>query len=202
MDIRLRVLGDRGLVELDDDDDEAKAKAKAKVEAEAEPEVKTKAKAKEFKPFFDAPMERAGVGNMSTMISIAAFGLGGLLATGFYLGIVDYMPFPWLVIDICVWIVFKGVREFLFDRWLQRAVKERKHLRASRGLFFGTIDFFLSVLFGAAFALISLFVTTTIDWTSETALVQICIAAYLGIVLIVMLQLPMISGPLTGGSTK
>jgi hypothetical protein len=211
MDLPRRILGNHLVVmeeegediELEDmhggkvDDDDEERKVLHQVAADDVDDM-TDSEEAESKPFFDAPMERVGVGNTGVLITQAAFLLGGLLATGFLLGIVDYLPFPWLVLDICALIVCKVLREALFDRWMNRSERERRHLRASRGLFFGNVDFILSILFGAAYALIFMLVGTTIDWNGETALVQVLIAAYMGIMLIVTLQLPMISSLLPG----
>jgi len=205
MDLPRRILGNHLVVmeegediELEDMHGGKEAEEERKVLQVVADDDMTDSEEAESKPFFDAPMERVGVGNTGVLITQAAFLLGGLLATGFLLGIVDYLPFPWLVLDICALIVCKVLREALFDRWMNRSERERRHLRASRGLFFGNVDFIISILFGAAYALIFMLVGTTIDWNGETALVQVLIAAYMGIMLIVTLQLPMISSLLPG----
>ncbi len=210
MDLPRRILGNHLVVMEEGEDIELEDMHGGKEEGKAlqvkdardDDDDMTDSEEEESKPFFDAPMERVGVGNTGVLITQAAFLLGGLLATGFLLGIVDYLPFPWLVLDICALIVCKVLREALFDRWMNRSERERRHLRASRGLFFGNVDFIISILFGAAYALIFMLVGTTIDWNGETALVQVLIAAYMGIMLIVTLQLPMISSRDRGNKKK
>lgn len=151
------------------------------------------------RPLFDAPTERVGVGNMAYLLTSAAFGLGAVLAAEL-MRLLPYLPLPWLVLVICAYLVLGAGRDWLLDRWLRRTMAEREHLRASRGLFFHGVDFFLSMLFGAAFAIVVKLVSSTIDTTSETLAVQIFIAAFEAVLFMATLQLPMVTGLMAASS--
>jgi len=142
------------------------------------------------RPLFDAPTDHAGVGNMSQILTTAAFNLGGVFATSALLGLIQYLPFPWFVIDVCLFLVVREAREWFYDRWSRRSAKERQHLRASRGLFFNGRDFFLAVLFGGAYALIMALADTTVDMTAETWPVLLFFGVYLAVLLAATMQLP------------
>jgi hypothetical protein len=143
-------------------------------------------------PLLDVPSAPAGVGNMSMILTTAAWGVGVILADGL-LGFVSYVPLAWFVLLACTAFVLNGIHNYVLARWQKRTAEEQSRLRASRGLFFSGLGFFIAAMNGGMFRLITSVVQSLGTWTVETFLAQTLFGLFAVLVVMGMLQWRMVA---------